>query len=234
MAGALALALTVLAWPHPAFAYRTSYRNFDVWSDQPIASNLSAVLDDAIRRLETSALYSPSQRFRLFFCNEDWRMWLYSQHFSSAMGGVADGWLTRNIYLRRSDIPANRLLAPGGVELADADVRPLSYFVAHEAAHILESRTFGRLAALLHPAWLMEGYADLVGKGGDFDTAENLRLLQAGDPRLDYQRSGLYRGFHLLVLHALVQRNGSIHAVFDDPPDIDPLKRQLLGLPVLE
>jgi hypothetical protein len=230
----LFLALAVLAFPQPLFAHQTSYRNFEIWSDRPIDPAIGGVLDDALRRLETSELYSPGQTFRIFFCNSDWRMWIYSQRFNSALGGAADNWLTQNIYLRTSDIAGNALIAPGDVPLSDADVRPLSYFIAHEAAHILEARAFGRFMGLVYPVWLTEGYADLVGKGGDFDAAENLSLLQAGDPRLDYQQSGLYRGYHLMVLHALDLRGGSVRRLFDDPPDGEEILRDLAstgGLP---
>ena len=220
------IAVAVLAFPQPNFAYSTSHRQFDVWSDRPIPPQIAAVLDDAARRLERSELYDADQRFRIFFANDDWRMALYSQRFSSAMGGVADTWLTRNIYIRRSDIAANRLFAPTG-ELADAQVRPLSYFIAHEAAHIMESRAFGRLTAILHPRWLREGYADYVGKGGDFDFEDNRARLLAGDRALDPVRSGLYRRHHLLVA-LLIDRDGlSVRQLYAEPPEEEALLRRL-------
>jgi hypothetical protein len=212
-----ALYVAVLAFPQPNFNHRMTYGQYEVLSDRPIPPQIRQVLDDVTRSLERSELYSPGERFRIFFCNEDWRMALYSQHFSSAPGGVADGWLTRNVYIRRSDIAANRLFAPQG-RLADAEARPLSYFIAHELAHVLQSRAFGRFMALRHPRWLREGYADYVGKGGAFDLEANRRLLIAGDPALDPGRSGLHRGYHLLVAW-LVDRDGrSIRDVYRDPP----------------
>jgi predicted metal-dependent hydrolase len=53
----------------------------------------------------------------------------------------------------------------GNDVLADAADRPLSYFIAHEAAHVMQSRRFGRLLSLRYPRWLVEGHADLVAKG---------------------------------------------------------------------
>jgi hypothetical protein len=199
---------------------------YQVWSDRPIHPNIRPVLDDATRRLRTSELHSPDQRFRIFICNEPWRMALYSQRFSSAMGGVADTWLTRNVYLRESDIANNRLIPPEG-ELADAPVRPLSYFIAHEAAHILAARAFGRLVALNTPSWVMEGYADHVGKGGQFSLDENLRRLKADDPFLDPFASGLYRRHHLLVAYALEHKGYSVEQLFSNPPDEQALIREL-------
>lgn len=219
---AAALYVAVLAFPEPNFEHRLTYGHYEVFSDRPIPPEIRHVLDDVTRRLERSELYSRSQRFRIFFCHESWRMALYSQHFSSAPGGTADGWLTRNVYIRRSDIAANRLFAPTG-ELADADVRPLSYFIAHELTHVLQSRAFGRFMALRHPRWLREGYADYVGKGGEFDVQENRRLLIAGDPALDPQRSGLYRRHHLLVAWLVDHDGRSIRDIYREPPGEETL-----------
>ncbi len=219
----LGLPVAVLAFPQPNFEHRMRYGRYDIFSDRPIPHQVRVVLDDVTRRLERSELVDPAQRFRIFFCNEDWRMALYSQRFSSAPGGIADTWLTRNIYIRRSDIAANRLVPPSG-RLADAEVRPLSFFIAHEAAHVMESRAFGRLMALRHPDWLTEGYADYVGKGSDFDFEENRARLLAGDRLLDPARvPGIYRRHHLLVA-ALIERRGiGIRRIFADPPEEEAL-----------
>lgn len=221
--------VAVLAFPQPLFQHYTAHGNFEVWSDAPIDPAINSVLDDATRRLATSELYDPAQRFRIFFCNEPWRLWLYGQRFSSRLGGAADTWLTRNIYIRASDIAANAIRSPGPGPIADAAERTLSYYIAHEATHILTSRTFGRLMALTHPTWLVEGYADYVGKGGAFDFEANRALLIADDARLDYARSGLYRGFHLRVALLLDKRKRSIRSVFADPPPeadlLDALRR---------
>lgn len=213
----LSLSLGVLAFPEPLFAYSMSHGNFRVWSDRPLGPAVRPVLDDAARRMETSELHDPDAVYRLFVCNEPWRMRIYSQRLGATPGGVTDGWLTRNIYLREVDFANNRMIPPSGI-LADADARPLSYFIAHEATHVMQSRAFGRFMALRHPDWLVEGYADLVAKAGDFDFEENRRLLRTGDPRLDYGRSGLYRRYHLMVALLVERKQISIRRLFADPP----------------
>jgi hypothetical protein len=213
----LGLGLGLLLFPRPLFAYAMGHGNYRVRSDRPIDPAMASVLDDATRRLNTSELHDPHVTFDIFICNEPWRMWLYSQSFNASVGAVSDNWLTRNIYLRESDIAANRLIPPHG-RLADADVRPLSYFIAHEATHVMQSRTFGRMMKFRYPKWLIEGYADFVAKGGSFDFEENRRLLQEDDPRLDYARSGLYRRYHLMVA-MLIEKDGyTIRRLFANPP----------------
>ena len=107
--------------------------------------------------------------------------------------------VTQNIYIRSSDIESNRVTLPGGIDIADATVQPMSYLIAHEAAHTMERREFGRLGVLRHPQWLIEDYAGYVGKGGQFDFEEKRALLARGDKAMDFSRSGLYRSFHLQV-----------------------------------
>jgi hypothetical protein len=138
---------------------------------------------------------------------------------STLVGGATDTLFTRNIYIREADIATNRVLI-GGAVLADADARPLSYFVAHEAAHVIQSRRFGRLLSLRYPRWLVEGHADLVAKAGDFDATANRALLWQGDPRLaeDYARTGLYRRYHLMVLAQLSATGQRAADLFADPP----------------
>lgn len=222
--------ITVLAFPQPVFPYRVTYQNYEVWSDRPIPPQINTVLDDATRRLNTSAIYDRGATYKIFFCNSPWRLWLYGQHFSARIGGAADTWLTRHIYIRASDIAANKIISPPGGPLADAAHRPLSYFIAHEATHVIESRQFGRLVAVRSPRWLFEGYADYVGKGGDFDVAENTRLYQSRSRMLDFKKSGLYRGFHPRVALLLDKKGMRVQQLFDNPPDERTLN-ELLSQP---
>ena len=97
------------AFPQPMFANHTTYQNYEIWSDRPIPPQIVQVLDDVTRRLSTSDLYDKNSTIRIFFCNASWRLWLYGQHFSDQIGGDADTWLTRNIYIRASDIVSNQI-----------------------------------------------------------------------------------------------------------------------------
>jgi len=221
------IALAVVSFPQPSFAYSMSHGNFRVWSDRPISPAMTRVLDDAERRLRTSDLYDGEAKFRIFICNEAWRMRLYARNAS--IGGMADPLLTRHIFIREADIERNRVLPPPPhTQLADADVRPLAYFIAHEATHVMQSRAFGRLMGLRYPDWLVEGHADLVAKGGQFDLADNLALLRRGDPRLDYGKSGLYRRYHLMVAMLTKRTGRPIESLFADPPKEEEVVRWLL------
>lgn len=103
LTGAFGVYIAILAYPQPAFAYRLHYRQFDIWSDRPIDNPISAVLDDATRRLKTSILYTPEQHFHVFICNTRWRLQLYGI-FHPRVGGIVIAPLTSNTYLREADI----------------------------------------------------------------------------------------------------------------------------------
>ena len=221
----------VTAFPKPAFAYRSVYQNYHVWSDHPIPEEITTVLDDVTRRLRTSSLHDRDVPVEIFFCNEPWRLWLYGRHLSTQIGGGADVWLTRQVFIRASDIPANRILPPGRRPIADAAQRPLSYFIAHEITHSDVSRSFGRTIMLRYPQWLLEGYPDYVGKGGDFDFEENRALFAAGAPELERDRSGLYREFHLKVAYLLDKKGWTLQQVFANPPDERELEDRLRAGP---
>ena len=224
LAGLLAvLALLVMyavlaALPKPMFAYRAVYQNYHVWSDRPIPAEITGVLDDVTRRLRSSVLHDRKRPVEIFFCNEPWRLWLYGRRFSTQLGGAADVWFTRQVFIRASSIDENRIHSPGRGPIADAAQRPLSYFIAHEITHGDVSRSFGRTVMLRYPEWLLEGYADYVGKGGDFDFDANRALFLAGAREMDRGRSGLYRGFHLKVAYLLDKKGWTLQQVFDHAP----------------
>jgi hypothetical protein len=205
------------------------YQNYEIWSDQAIPAEIATVLDDATRRLKTSEFYRADEKFTIFFCNASWRLFLFSQHFSHKTGGVADGWLTRYIYIRASDIPANKIYPPGPNPIRDEQVRPLSYFLAHEVTHIIKSRRFGRTEHFRHPRWLIEGYAEYIGKGGDFDFEENFRLWVKRDPLMDYEKFGLYRRFHLCVYFMLKKKGWTVDELFLNPPSEEDVLNMLLA-----
>ncbi|NHZ94770.1 hypothetical protein [Massilia sp. CCM 8734] len=219
--------VVIAANPEPLFSHRATHRNYQVWSDRPIPASIAAVLDDATRRWRTSALYDSRTRVNIFFCNEPWRLWFYSGHFNTNIGGTGGGIVVENIFIRASDIAANRIHAPGPGPIADAEQRPLSYFIAHEITHSDHERRFGRLAVLRYPQWLVEGHADYVAKGGAFDFEANRKQFADGDPALDFDRSGLYREFHLKTAYLIDKRGKTLEQLFADPPSDEQLESAL-------
>jgi len=213
--GAAALG-AVLAFPQLLFAHHVRHGIYDVWSDRPIPPAIGPVLDDVTRRLARAEIDEPARGERIFLCNDDWRLALFSKRLNGRLGGVADNEISRSVFIRHADVDANTVIRPDG-QVAGPD-RPLSYYIAHELTHILEGDVVGRAMHFTEPTWLLEGYADYVGKGGAFDLAENRRLLLANDPRLDFRRSGLYRRYHLEVAELIERRHIGVRQLLAHPP----------------
>ena len=214
--------------PRPLFSFKTEYKQFTIWSDQHIENGWDDVINDAVSRLSTSELYNKEMRFRIYVCNDSWRLWLFTRNAS--VGGFADTFTTRNIFLREVKASKNQLVPPRGV-LADAQSRPLSYFIAHEATHAMQSKEFGRLFSIRSPKWLVEGYADYVAKAGDFDFEKNRQLLRDGNKIMSEKsaKNGLYRRYHLMTEQVIFDSKKSIKDIYASPPDAADILSDLLN-----
>lgn len=212
---ASALVVTTV-WPDPLFAYSFDGGAVVVHSDRPIPPDIIEVVRDVERRVGTSELPAAGP-YQVYLCNDDWKLAYFGRRLSIGFGGVTDVYLTRHIFIRPADVERNAILPPASWRFSLAD-RPLSYFIAHEIAHVQQVAALGRLAYLKAPTWLIEGYADHVGKGGAFDVAGNLEALRLGKPELD-PANGLYSRYHLAVELLLGQR-GFMDLVAN-PPDPD-------------
>jgi hypothetical protein len=211
--------LLLLCFPHPLFVYKYSTEGLNLYCDDPIPPEAGRVLSDVHGRLKKSPLDEGRPTQNIFICNHRWR-YLLLTNINAGGGGVAYGFFPSNVYLRKSDIARNILFRPSG-EPAGPD-RPLSYFIAHEITHNLTSRFLGPLVYWRLPAWKREGYADYVGKGGNFDFKKNLELFREKDPTLNPQASGLYLRYHLLVAELLDRKGISVQALLQK--DFDPIQ----------
>lgn len=197
----------VAAFPGPLFPHTYQRGAFILHSDAPIPASAARVLDDAQRRIERSPLHGAQDRYDIYICNSLAKFAFYNHKFTTKAGGVTEGALTRHVFMRGVDFDANALRMPAGQQLADADSRPASYFLAHEAAHVMESRRYGRLAYQLYPHWLMEGYADVVGKADDFHIADYRQQFHDGTLKQDrtYKREHLLVDFQLRLGKTVAQ-----------------------------
>lgn len=216
----------LICFPQPLFAYKTSFANLTLYCDDPIPPQADAVLQDTQRRLDKCPLYAGHPRENLFLCNHAWRYKLLTNTHSNA-GGNSYGFAPQNVFLRKADLSRNVLFRKDGVTPSGPD-RPLSYFIAHEVTHGLTARFLG-LAYWRIPAWKNEGYADYVGKGGDFDFQKNLALFKKGDPSLDPHASGLYLRYQLMVAELLDRQHWTVDQLLHTDIDGKKLEDGLLA-----
>lgn len=223
--------LFMLLFPALLFAHEIEYRQCKIYSDKTIDCKIFEIIDSSITRVSKSELYDTSQHFRLFICNDLWRFWIFTQGNTLA-GGVAQYNFTRDIFFRPCDIPNNKIIPPKEWYFADNPFtfkdRPLIYYFSHEITHIMQSRYTGR-GSWRYPTWLTEGYADYIGKGGNFNFQDNLRLWHNKAPELDPTK-GLYRLYHLKVSYLLDDKGKTLKDIYKNIPNDAIITNELWDL----
>ena len=217
--------LVLLAYPQPLFAYEMTHAGLTVHADAPIPDTMRATLERVRARLDRSPLDDRTRTPQIFICNSPWRFAVFARQ-NYRVAGVADGFVGQHVFLRESDMSADRLIGPSGQTVA-AD-RPLSYFIAHEVMHIATVRHVGRRQYARMPQWVDDGYADYVAR--DIDMKAALAQFKAGARELDPARSGLYLRYHLMVAYLLDRRGLSITGLLANPPERDALEQELHAL----
>jgi hypothetical protein len=212
---AAALYALLLCFPQPFFGAPARVDNLALYSDRPLpAADAERVLRLAAAKLDRSPLYSRARRHAIFVCNSRWRQAVFFNRNYGA-GGV-NYYPVTNVFLRDAHIEENRLISPLGTPVGGD--RTLDYYVAHEIAHSLVGQSLGLWRFMRLPSWVSEGYADYVGKGG-LDYEQYRQAFLAGAPEMDYSRSGLYRGYHLLVALLLDRLHWTVRQLLESPPD---------------
>jgi len=160
----------------------------------------------------------------VFVANAEWRRRLvYLWNYGAA--GV-NYYPLRNVFVRRSDIDADRVLRDAGPV---PPPRTLGYYAAHEIGHSLIGERIGALANQRLPVWIREGVADYIGFGGEVDIDALTRALLASEPEMDPKRSGLYARYRLLVAHFLQREGWTIDALLASRLPQDEAERRLLA-----
>lgn len=217
LVGCLGLLWGLLSFPQAFFQTAVRANNLTLYSDQSFAPEMGKQLMDKVEtKLSTSPLYSSQQNHDVFICNARWRQRLFFTYVYG-VGGVNYYPFTTNVFLRDSLIEENCLIGPTGKRVPGE--RTLDYFIAHEITHSLTGQAVGGVAYHRLPQWVREGYADYVGKGAAFNYDEAKRAFLAGDPRMDWAKSGLYWRFNLLVAHLLEKQHWNVQRLLTEYPE---------------
>jgi hypothetical protein len=210
----VATVVAALVHPQPAFAYHVQLGRLSLFSDRPFDVEKSKVLlAEVDRRLRLASLDHGDGEHRIFVANSPWWARLVFL-WNSGAGGVNYYPLTRNVFIRESDIDNNRVLRAAGPV---PPPRTLEYYAAHEIAHSLAGEAAGRLTYHSLPAWIREGVADYIGLAEKVDFEDLIERLRAGDRELDPKRSGLYLRYRLLVSYFVDHEHWSLEQLLGSP-----------------
>ncbi len=214
--------LLMLVFPAPLFAYQHSYEQFNVYSDRPIPPAIDDVLKLAHKNISQSEYYDAQQKFKVFISNDKWRFILLTRNPNA--GGVVQGIVSSNVHIRESDIQANKIIPPSGW-MYDASSRPLSYFLSHELTHAMQAQQ-DRFMILKVPGYVMEGYADYIGKKDQFDYQLSRQMLIDNHPFMR-DDSPLYNRYHLAIAHLIDVQGMSIKEISRNPPNFQALVTEI-------
>lgn len=217
LVGFVVLVVATFASAPLVFTYHVTEGRLTLYSDRPFdAAKGAAILRDVEARLAASPI-DDHKPHSIYVCNADWRRTLFFNRASGA-AGVNYYPLTNNVFIRRSDIDADRVFGASG-KIADPP-RTFTYYAAHEITHSFTAERIGasRLWNAALPQWVREGYADYVGLQGRIDVDTLYRRWREGDPEQDWAHSGRYTHFHLMVAYLLTRKHWSIEQLLAAPP----------------
>jgi hypothetical protein len=141
-------------------------------------------------------------------------------------GGVNFYPITRNVFLRNSDIDADTLYGRSG--RPSEKPRSFTYYATHEIGHTLTAERLG----ILHlwnfrlPVWIREGTADYIGLGGDVDVGTLYARYRAHDPFFA-PGSGHYDLYRLLTAYFLKRKNWSTDRLLLSNMPLEEAERQM-------
>ena len=214
--------LFLLIFPNPLFAFKYDYKNFIVYADQPIPTEIEMVLEDVKKRIEQSELYSDQFKLKIFICHDSWRFFLFTRNKNA--GGLVNGLISPNVFIRDSNIKTNEIIPPNGWMLLPKE-RPLSYFIAHELTHSLQSE-YDPFMILKVPGYIMEGYADYIGKGNSIDYEVLKKQYLNKDFVMD-PANGLYNKYHLYIAHLIEKRGLDFKQIIREKPALEKVLKEI-------
>ena len=205
--------LFLLVYPQVLFAHEVRYKNFTVYSRQPLTSSIYTVLDKVEAELSASPINDTSVQPKIFLTNSQKLYSFLSLYIGWNSFGKGYPLLpTSNVFINEADVSRDlvfRKAATGGQ-------RSLSGVIAHEITHLHVRRRFGYVRNIAMPSWKKEGYAEYVAGGSTLDYETGVKLWKANpNDGTAYQ----YFKYYLTVKYLLENEKLSVDDLFNR--DID-------------
>ena len=213
----------LLCFPQVLFAHQVTYKNFTVYSRQPLDQNIYAVLDKAEALLATSEINNPNVRPKIFLTNSQQlysalSLYIGANSFGKGMALLANN----NIFINETDLAKDLVFRKAPAY----NSRSLSGVIAHEVAHLLVREKFGYLKNVTAPAWKKEGYAEYVSGGTTLDYATGVSMWKA-NPQND--RGYQYFKYYSMVKYLLDHEKLTVAELFSRDFDRSALEARVLS-----
>jgi hypothetical protein len=215
--------LLLLCFPQVLFAHEVSYKNFTVYSREPLGRNVYALLDKVETRLSASVINNQAVKPQIFLINSHgWYKAMTLYLGGNSFGKGFPMLPTSNIFINRSDLATDLVFRNAPAD----NQRSLSGVIAHEATHLLIRKRFGYWRNLTAPVWKREGYSEYVAGGSTLDYETGVKRWKA-NPKdgSGYQ----YFKYYMLVKHLLEHEKMSVDELFNRDHDVTALEAKVLA-----
>ena len=215
--------LLLLSFPQVLFAHQVSYKNFTVYSREPLDQSVQTMLDKVESRLATSPLNTSDVKPKIFLTNSQTLYSLLSLYVGDNSFGKGFGLLpTSNVFINDANVGQDLVFRKGQAN----NQRSLSGVVSHEITHLLIRNRFGYLKNVTMPVWKREGYCEYVAGGATLDYETGVRLWKA-NPRdgTGYQ----YFKYYLMVKYELETEKLTVEELFTRAIDREALEAKVLS-----
>lgn len=213
----------LLNFPQVLFAHEVSYRNFRVYSREPLDGQVYALLDRVEAKLAASEVGEAGPRPRIFLTGGQGLYSFLSMYVGSRSFAKGFALLPpENVFVNRADVPRDLVFRETRVD----NERDLTGVLTHEVAHFLTRRRLGYWKNFRAPPWKLEGYAEYVAGGSLLGREEGARRWKespADDSRYRYFK------YYMLVRHLAEVRKMSFEEIFDRDIDVRALEAEVLS-----
>jgi hypothetical protein len=212
----------LLCFPQVLFAHVVSYRNFTVYSREPLDQSLYTVLDRVDSKLAVSEIKNDQVKPRIFLTNSSGlysslSLYLGSNSFGKGFAALP----TDNVFINKVDLTRDLVFRNAS---ANAE-RSLSGVIAHESTHLLIRKRFGYWRNLTMPTWKKEGYAEYVAGGSTLAYEAGVRMWRENpQDGTGYQ----YFKYYMLVKYLLEHDQLTVADLFYRDFDLPALEETVL------
>jgi hypothetical protein len=164
----LALYVAAVTLPYWYFDHELQRGLITLHSTEKLDERYLPIIDQAIEKLEQSAIFDPDLEFRIFLCPDQRGYSFFSPAASDAFAATYP--LLRNVFINRHDVDLDEVYRPSQKN----NVRSLSGTIAHECTHVLLEEELGIFRYKLLAAWKNEGYCDHVADESSIGDEEGI------------------------------------------------------------
>lgn len=203
----------LLVYPQVLFAHEVRYKNFTVYSRQPLDQSIYTVLDKVEAQLSASPINDVNVEPKIFLTNSQKLYSLLSLYIGWNSFGRGYPLLpTKNVFINEADVSRDLVFR----KAATGSQRSLSGVISHEITHLHIRNKFGYLRNFTMPSWKKEGYCEYVAGGSTLDYESGVKLWKANpNDGTGYQ----YFKYYLTVKYLLETDKVTVEDLFNR--DID-------------